>query len=242
MTKEKLKHKEVRKMIKRNEFQDMLVEAREYIEKNMENLVIFGVIALIVIVAIPLYFNHKKSQEVKAEGILSEANHYINRPVIDDEQAAMYGYFRSKEEKFDKAVTKYMEVVQGYKGTKSHAPAYIGIANAYYNSGKYKEALEYFNTFIENYPKHALAGKAVSGRAYTQYQLGNYKEALAGWERAASEYRDSVDYYDVMLRQADCLVKLKQDDKAKEIYVKIEEDAKDTYWATAAGKKLKELK
>ena len=237
----KMKHKEVRKLIKQNEFQDALVNAKEYFEKNTENIIIASVVVLIIIIAVPLYINNKKQKEVKAEQLLSQANHFVNRPVSTDENAAMYGFFTSKEEKFDKATTAYMEVLQGYKGTKSIPPAYLGLANAYYNNGQYKEAIEYYNSFIEKFPEHDLLPEAISGRAYTLFQQEKYGEAAQEWEKVLADFPGVFTYYDIMLKIADCYVKIKDNAKAKELYEKIVKEKKGSHWATSAEAKLKKI-
>jgi tetratricopeptide (TPR) repeat protein len=238
----KLKHKEVLDLIKRNEAQDFLKVLTEYAVKNTENLVIGAVIVLVIAVGIPLFLNSRAANEVKAEQILSKADYFLTRPVSDQKNAQMYGMFRTKDEKFEKGIAAYQEVVQTYKSTKSLPYAYLGIADAYFNDGKYKESLEYYNTFLEKFQAHYLAPQALSGRAYAYCELGRYKEALDDLNTAMQKYKDSYLYNDIRLKAAECYLKLKNPADAKQLYTQIIGDGRNSYWASVAEVKLREIK
>ncbi len=237
--KEKMRHRDVRKLIKKNEFQEFLINTREYIQSHSENIVIGSIAALIIIIAIPLYINNKSGKELKAAEIVSRASYYMNRPVSDREDAARRGFFTSEEEKYDMATTAYMEAIQGYKGTKAAPLAYLGLANAYYSWGKNKEALGYYESFIEKYEGHELYPDALNGKAYSLYTAGDYEKAASVWEEMIKEGRAGYEYYDVKLRLADARLKSGEKKKAKELYREIIKEKEGSYWANAAGGRLK---
>ncbi|HNZ30080.1 MAG TPA: hypothetical protein PKJ42_08815, partial [Candidatus Goldiibacteriota bacterium] len=81
---DKIKHKDAKKIIKRNEFAELVSSIGKFASKNTENVIITAVIAVIIVVAIPVIINFRKTNEVKAERLISEANFYINRPVVED--------------------------------------------------------------------------------------------------------------------------------------------------------------
>lgn len=213
----------------------------EYASKNTENLVIGAVIVLVVAVGIPLFLNGRAANEVKAQQILSKADYFLTRPVSDQKDAQMYGMFRSKDEKYEKGIAAYQEVVQTYKNTSALPSAYLGIADAYYNEGKYKESLEYYNTFMDRFPAHYLSPQALSGRAYAYYELGQYKEALDDLNAAMQKYKDSFLYNDIRLKAAECYEKLKNPGDARQLYTQLIADGKNSYWAGVADEKLKDL-
>lgn len=228
----KLKHKEVIKIIKRNEFEEFLINLQENIKKNNENLLIAGIIILIILVAIPLYLNNKNSQEIKARNLLSNADYYLTRAVLPDvKDASMYGYFKSKEEKYEKIIGIYSEILQNYKGTSAVPYAYLSIGNIYYNAGKYKEALEYYSTFIEKYKKHQFLPDALNGRAFTNFQIGNIREAIADWEKALELAKEGPFYYEAKFHLGLAYIKNKEIQKAKKIFEEIISSNKNSYWA-----------
>ena len=238
----KMKHKDVLKLVKRNEAQEAFKSASDYASKNTENIIIAVVAAIVIGVGIPLFLNGRKTNEVKAQQVLAKANYFLTRPVMDQKDAQMYGMFRTKDERLEKAVMAYNEIVQTYKGTDSMPYAYLGVADAYYNNGKFKEALEYYNTFLEKYPKHFLTPAALAGRAYVNYEQGKYSDALADLKTAMGKYKDASNYSDMRMKSADCLLQLKDLTGAKQEYESIIKDEGSSYWAGVAREKLKEIK
>ncbi len=231
----KLKHKEVVKIIKRNEFEEFIIKLQEYFKKNSENLLIVSIVILVILVAIPLYLNNKNLKEIKARNLLSNADFYLTRAVLPDvKDASMYGYFKSKEEKYEKITGLYMEILQNYKGTSAIPYAYLSIGNTYYNAGKYKEALEYYNTFIEKFKNHQFLPDALNGRALINYQAGNIKEAISDWERALELSKDSPFYYEIKFHLGLAYEKNKEKEKANKIFQEIINENKNSYWALTA--------
>lgn len=238
----KLKHKDVVKIIKRNEFEEFIFKLQENFKKNSENILIIGIILLIIFVAIPLYINNKNAKEVKAMNLLSNADFYLTRPIIDSKDASMYGYFKSKEEKYEKIAGIYMEILQTYKGTRAIPFAYLGLANVYYNANKYKEAIEYYNSFIEKFKKNDFLPDALNGRAFVNYQFGNFKEAIADWEKAIEiAKKDSPFYYDAKFHAGLAYEKLNEFEKAKKLFNEIINENKTSYWATISKERLSKI-
>jgi TolA-binding protein len=230
----KMKHKDVMKLLKKNETQDFVNGTEDYFKKHAENIIIVAVAAVVIVVAIPLYFNSRNTAELKAERSLSEANYYVNRPVLDDPQASMYGLFRTKKEKYEKIEAAYSNVMQNFKGTKAYTAAMLGLADAYYNNGQYKEAFEYYNTFAEKFAKNPMAAEAVSGKGYSLYQQGQYADAAKEWERVIKEYNGGSAKNDVKLKLADCYIKLNNKPQAKTLCEEIIKDSSESYWANMA--------
>jgi len=238
----KLKHKDVVKIIKRNEFEEFIFNLQENFKKNSENILITGIILLVIFVAIPLYINNKNAKEIKAMNLLSNADFYLTRPVVDSKDASMYGYFKSKEEKYEKIAGIYMEIMQTYKGTRAVPIAYLGLANAYYNANKYKEAIEYYNSFIDKFKKNDFLPDALNGRAFVNYQLGNFKEAISDWEKAMEiAKKDSPFYFDAKFHTALAYEKLNEFEKAKKLFNEIINENKDSYWATISKERLSKI-
>lgn len=238
---EKIKHKEVKKLIKRNEFEEMIFNLQELFNKKKDNFIITGIVVLILVGGTFFYLNNKKATEEKAEKIISRANFMLTRPVVNSKDASMYGMFRSKEEKYEKAIAAYQEVIQTYKGSKSLPYAYLGVADAYFNVEKYKEALEYYNTFIEKFPNHNLISEALSGRAHSYYQLGQFKEALDDFNTVMKKYPEALNLQDIKIKLAQCYVKLNDFASAKSILQNIHE-SDGIYWYGLAKNILEGIK
>lgn len=237
----KIKHKEVKKLLKTNEFEQIISQLRESFNKQRDNFIITGIVVVILIAGMIFYLNNKKSTEEKAEKIISRANFMLTRPVVDSKEANMYGMFKSKEEKYEKAIVVYQEVIQTYKGSKALPYAYLGVANAYFNIEKYKEALEYYNTFIEKFPKLELISEALYGRALVYYQMGQFQEALADLKIIMEKYPQTLNIQDVKIKAAQCYLKLNDTDSTKTILQNIQQ-TDGTYWHGLAKNILEGIK
>jgi tetratricopeptide (TPR) repeat protein len=238
----KMKHKEVIKLVKRNEAQEFMKSAADYVKGNTENLIIAVAVVLVVSIGIPLIINGRNAGEMKAQQTLAKANYFLTRPVMDQKDAQMYGMFRTKDERLEKAVMAYNEVINTYRGSKTAPYAYLGVADAYYNNGKYKDAGDYYDAFLEKYPKHALAAEALAGRAYAKYEQGKFQEALADLKEAMGRFKGAYNYSDMRLKSADCLLKLNDFSGAKQEYESLINDTGDSYWAGVAKERLKEIR
>ncbi|HDT15320.1 MAG TPA: tetratricopeptide repeat protein, partial [Firmicutes bacterium] len=124
---------------------------------------------------------------------------------------------------------------------KAAPAAYLGMAAAYYNNSDYKEALEYYDSFIEKYPKHMLMDQAMSGKAYVLFSMGGYKDAASTLEAAIEKYPDSAFCADMKMRLAECYIKTGEKDKAKTLYASILEKEQGTFRASTAQRKISGL-
>ncbi len=233
----KIKHAEARKLIKRNEMQELIEAVSEYFKKNTENAIIAAVAAVLVVIAVPVIINGKKQSEEKASLLLSQASRYMNSPVVDMENATLYGFFRTEKEKSDKVIATYNEIMQKYKGTQAAKLSYLGLADAYYANGFYKEALEYNKTFAEKFKNSAFYSKACAGAGYASMGLGDYNGAAQWFEKSlAANPSDN----DSLLRLAECRMKLNDKEKAREALEKVIKNSEEgSYWAVSASEKLK---
>ena len=65
-------------------------------------------------------------------------------------------------------------------------------AKSLYSSGKYNEALNAYDQFISEYPKHQLVPAALLGKAYCFEGLGEYKKADGQYMKVQKGYPNSV--------------------------------------------------
>lgn len=230
----KMKHRDIIKMVKRNETQEFVKGLKHYILGNVKNISIGIISLLVIVIAVPLFLNLRDSNNLKAQQVLSEANYFLNRPVLDDPQAAMYGFFRTTKEKYEKAQSFYMTVLRNYKSSDAVPSAYLGLANSYYDNEQYKEAMEYYNSFISKFPNNAQIAEAYSGKAYTLFQLGQVAEAILIWESVQKKFNGGNNPNDIKLRIAESYIKTGNKIAAKAICEEMMKTDKDDYWTSAA--------
>ncbi|MEI7542740.1 MAG: tetratricopeptide repeat protein [bacterium] len=238
----KMKHRDIIKMVKRNETQEFVSGLKHYVLGNVKNITIVAISVLVIGIVVPLFLNLRENNNLKAEQILSQANYFLNRPVLDDPQAAMYGFFRTNKEKYEKAQSFYMTVLRDYKWSDALPSAYLGLANSYYDSEQYKKAMEYFNSFISKFPNNTLIAEAYSGKAYTLFQMGQYAEAILIWESVQKKFNGGNNPNDIKLRVAESYIKTGNKVAAKAICEEMIKSDKEDYWTSAAKEMILKTK
>ena len=93
------------------------------------------------------------------------------------------GFIEDSSEKIE-ALKK---ITDEYGGSQAARFASFELANSFYSSGNYGEALEAFRKFLKKNPDHLLAPSAVEGVGYCQDSLGQWNDAIQTYEGMIAE-------------------------------------------------------
>jgi predicted negative regulator of RcsB-dependent stress response len=143
---------------------------------------------------------------------LSTSDPVLERPVLWDRHkrnvmavlviallaVAVYGGYRFYSYRRDvasanllasaKTPAEFQKIIAEYPGTSGAGSACLLLAESQRAEKKFTEANATLQTFLDKYPKHALAGTARLGMAANLEELGKKDEALAVYQRlVASE-------------------------------------------------------
>ncbi|HZV98804.1 MAG TPA: tol-pal system protein YbgF [Methylophilaceae bacterium] len=88
-------------------------------------------------------------------------------------------------------------------------------AQALSRSGKYKEAFEAYEKFLQSYPGSARAPEAQYQLGYTQFALKNYKASIATQQKLVKQYPDHAKVPDAMFNVANSQIQLADIEGAK---------------------------
>lgn len=75
---------------------------------------------------------------------------------------------------------------------------FLGLANLYSETGKYKEALDAYTQLIENFPSSKRIAEAYLGKANTYYLLKNYEKAIETYESITYEIANDLTKQDIL--------------------------------------------
>lgn len=112
---------------------------------------------------------------------------------------------------------------------------------ALFRSGKYREAIEGFNTFIEAYPDSQLTPEARFYRGSSQYATKAFKESIAGLQELVKETPEDPRAADALLIIAASQIELDDLAGAKASLQRITKEYADTSAAQTAQERLKLL-
>ncbi len=88
-------------------------------------------------------------------------------------------------------------------------------AQSLLKTGKYKEAFDAFDKFIQAYPGSAKLPEAQYSLGFSQFSLKNYKAAIATQQKLVKAYPDSAKAPDAMFNIANAQIQLADIDNAK---------------------------
>lgn len=112
---------------------------------------------------------------------------------------------------------------------------------ALFRSGKYKEAAEGFNTFLDAYPHSSLAPEARFYRGSSQYATKNFRDSIAGLQELISMTPEDPRAADALLIIAASQIELDDLAGAKSSLQRIVNEYPDTSAAQTAQDRLKLL-
>ncbi len=81
-------------------------------------------------------------------------------------------------------------------------------AQALSSSGKYREAFDAYEKFLQTYPNSSIVPDAQYSLGYTQFSLKNYKAAIATQQKLIKQYPDSPKVPDAMFNMANSQIQL----------------------------------
>ena len=88
-------------------------------------------------------------------------------------------------------------------------------AQALLQAGKYKDAFDAFDKFLQNYSNSKHVPNAQYGLGFSQFSLKNYKAAIATQQKLISQFPESTKVPDALFNIANCQIQLSDIDGAK---------------------------
>ena len=88
-------------------------------------------------------------------------------------------------------------------------------AQASLQAGKYKEAFDAFDKFLQNYSNSKYVPNAQYGLGFSQFSLKNYKAAIATQQKLISQFPESTKVPDALFNIANCQIQLSDIEGAK---------------------------
>jgi len=141
------------------------------------------------------YFNN--SQYYKAVQMFEKS---LENP-MDAEIALLANYWSGEAysigKKFDEAITSYRAVIkdQSHHDHPQYIRSRYGLGYAYYNTGQYPQALQQFNTFLNEYKSdNRFYNDALIRAADCHYVLKEYQEAIKQYDQAITRKSHDQDY------------------------------------------------
>ncbi len=232
MAKKRYSHKQIRKDLKKDELRNLIDKTVAFVKDNTENLLITVIIVGVIIVLIPLYFNHQVDNEMRAATMLNQAMSLSMQPVDQ-------GQFKTMGEKYKQLGQQYADIVSNYPRTTAGKMALLDEANAAYYAQDYAKAGALFEQALAKFQDMPLwlTIKERLGNCYEQQQ--QVDKAIATYQEIL---KDNPDYFakaSVNLSLAHCYLALNKTAEARALLQQQAAQPK-SFWTTASGQLLAE--
>jgi predicted negative regulator of RcsB-dependent stress response len=132
-------------------------------------------------------------------------------------------------------------LVNDYASTDAAPMADFALAKAYYDSGRFDEAIAVYKAFPKKFPEADMKKAAAVGILFSEEGKGNYEVALAGFDKFISENPDNYLVEQVIFAKARCLKELGQIQEAKVVYENFISANPDSPWVDNAEMLLEQL-
>jgi tetratricopeptide (TPR) repeat protein len=163
--------------------------------------------------------------------------------------AAAYWFYTQRQESAAsdllataKNAQGYEQVIKQFPNTAASASAYLLLAEAQRNDGKFIEANKTLQAFLNKHPKHELASAAEFAIATNLESLGKKDEALAMYRQTAAKYPSSFSAPLALISGVRLLKEKKQINDARLLCETIINQYPTSRWRFAAEEELSSLK
>ncbi len=222
-----------KKITKRELKQDALLitvaKATSWYEQHKKNIgIAVGVLAAIIIGSF-IYAKNKADNNEKATAALGKVYTYF-----DNGQ-----YTVAIDGVPERNIMGLKAIVENYGGTDSGNLAKFYLAGAYYELGKYDEALTFFQDFTATDPLMAVA--RLAGIAGCYEARGEYEKAAENFEKAALSYPKDVNAAENLNAAARNYALAGKKERALELYQKLKKDYPTTAFGREADRYIAQL-
>jgi TolA-binding protein len=200
------KKKISKKEIKQDELLNVYVKASSFYYAN-KRYVSYAVTGLVVVIAATLIFiNNRRASNEKAATELGRVYG------LYDQANSPTQYQQAIDGQRERGVMGLKAIVDNYGNTESGEIARFYLANAYYNLGKYDEALQQFESFSSS--NKLLEASAQSGIASCHEAKGEFGKAASSYEKAAGMVTNQINTPEYLSSAARCYGKSGDKEKA----------------------------
>lgn len=159
-----------KQQIKEDKFTTNMLKTRDWLLDNWQPVALAAAALIIIIVGISYYTGTKEGQTIEASTRLSTAIGEMRRG------------------NYQEAIVELNDIADNYGGDAA-ASATFNLANAYYGSKNFDEAINYFQEYLDKYKRSDLeASSAIAGIAACH-------ENKQEFQAAADKYLEAADYY-----------------------------------------------
>ncbi|MFQ5580503.1 MAG: tol-pal system YbgF family protein [Nitrospiria bacterium] len=199
-------------------------------------LLMIGVVALIGI-ALIIVKNMSLDTEGKAAILEKEASGLLHDPIPlpePIEEGEDPPEILTQEDRYQKSVTLYKEILEKYPSTSTAAIAQYEIGNVYFELEEFDSAIEGYNAFIQTYPEQKDLISIIQLKLGYLHQRKGDEQSARDYFRSLYESEGAWNRDQAGFELARSLEVEGKEGEAKTLYEKISEDFTESPWSAEA--------
>jgi len=202
--------------IKEDKLVTFYYKAVAFADKYQKQLMVGALVVVLIGVGIFFYINNRNKNNELASNALSKVIGVYESGRYNEAITGIKGANK------DESLVGLQEIVSKYGNSENGDIAKLYLANAYYSTGKFDEALKNYKDCSGSNPVHKAA--AISGQAACSEAKENYIEAAEYFEKASFVDGNNTNNPDYLLKAGINYIKVNKKEKAKELLEKIKKD------------------
>lgn len=229
--------RQTRQAIKHDKFLDELNNAYTFAARNRKLLIMVAVAIGILAVAAALLTGYFHRQEIEAQKLLAEGIEVVQAQVGETVAATSTSY-ESEEAKEKAAEEIFRRVVDEYGSRDAADVASLYLARIEAGRGDYDSARDRYESFVDDHPKHLLAGSAEVSLLNIRLAAGDIDEVITELQQRIDNEKERLPR-PVLLDLLAQAYEMKGDqEKAIQAYRRIANEFPDSPYSLDAQRKL----
>lgn len=201
---------------------NLFVKSVTWIKNNRENAIIGGFITLVAIVFIPFIISHQASMDIEVMTLVSQ------------------GELLSAQGQHEQALSFLNQALQKNR-RKTNMLAYYYKGNTLFITGRYQEAIETYNKYLENFKNKKLTPEIMIGLTKAYEQINDFNNSINICNEFINKYPGHPFLPDVFQTLGFCYEASGRKEEAIEIYRKISTIYPGELWQETATARLEAL-
>lgn len=219
------KKKLTRKEIKQDKLVTYYFKFNQLVQNNFK-FILGGLAAIVVVALIAVMITSSKRNAEK-----SASREFLS---------AMAEFQRGN---YTDAAEMFRTMVNAYGGTKSATIGTYYLANTYYRTDAFDQALEYYKKFARKHSSDPLLGRpAMIGVANCLVQKQQFKEAAEQFMQVAKKYPKSIEAPESLLNAGLAFIQAQEIKKAETAFERLIKDYPESSFKADAEMKLAKLR
>jgi TolA-binding protein len=240
--------------LKQDQLASTLAETFERLDQHRQRWLTFGVVAIVLVLAVAGYSWWRSDRNGKSSALLAEAMVVLEAPVEPAARPAAPGQpaaptptptpgsYPNERAKLEAALPKLLAAADAYPSTKSGVAARYQAASVLVSLGRDGEAAQRFQEVVDKNGNGLYGRMARLGLADVQVRQGKFDPAISTYKELSATAKDDLPVDGVLMALGRAYVAAGKKTEAGQTFKRLSDEFPSSPYATEAKRELETLK